>query len=348
MALLVYVLFFIFAVITTDSRPVEVKRYLLVACLILAYLAGTREWFSWADTYVYVLDFEEARPLTALPFNDEPYGYAEKGYYLLMPCLAKVFTDNPTTYLIWVSLATFFVLYKCLGKYCVFPLIGLCDYIARFYINRNFIQIRSAIAIAIVIWAIQYAQTKDWKRYFLFVWLAYLFHRSAMIAVPFYFFNLVPFKKSHIWWGLAAAWIAAFSFGPAIHGLVDDWSTDLEYTNYTGEEYQRETEVGLRNPMIYLQFFILVYYNYYEERFSKLTPYYYLFRNAYFYSTLILITFCQYTALSGRTSTMFATVEVGIIPMMAMSFSTRNRIIYYVICGTLLTTFFYLKQSGQS
>lgn len=66
-------------------------------------------------------------------------------------------------------------------------------------------------------------------------------------------------------------------------------------------------------------------------------------RWAYFYSTLILIFFCNYTALSGRTSTVFATCEMFMLPSIAMGFGKEKRFVFYVVVGVILVYFFWSK-----
>ena len=50
-----------------------------------------------------------------------------------------------------------------------------------------------------------------------------------------------------------------------------------------------------------------------------------MIRDGYFYSTLILICFCSFTALSGRTSSQFATLEFAIIPSLVYMFEKKER-----------------------
>ena len=337
-----FVVFYWVSVMSVGQKP-KIQRYMLVvSCLILAFLAGFRDPDRWADTSVYIDDFEYyTNPLYKFSLNDQPFGYAERGFHFL-GSIVKTFTDNATIYLISISALTFFFIYKSIDKYCIFPLLGLCDYIARFILNRNFIQIRSALAIAIIIFGIQYAYKRDWHKYFIFVAVAYLFHHIAILAVPFYFFNKVQFSKSQIVKGLLVAVFLAAFFSSSISSYVDNWSTDMNYANYTGEEYKNE-DLGIANPMIYFQIIILLIFTFNEKKLCIADKYYYLYRNAYFFSTLILVTFCKYTALSGRTSTMFATVEISIIPLLAKMYKKRERYIFYIALCILLTGFFYLK-----
>jgi len=175
-----------------------------------------------------------------------------------------------------------------------------------------------------------------------YILIAYLFHKSSVVAVPFYFFSFFRYKKWHVVLGIILAFIAAATLAPAIESTVDGWSSDLNYEMYS-MDYHKRKELGLRNPLIYLQIFLLLYLTFFEKKLSHLSPYYFVFRNAYFYSTLILILFCQYIELSGRTSTIFATVETAIVPLLAMSFKKSERLIFYVLSAIAMIYFFFLK-----
>ena len=113
-----------------------------------------------------------------------------------------------------------------------------------------------------------------------------------------------------------------------VHTLVEDNASDLSigvrYTDAGGEKAQLEG-LGMRNPMIYFQCFILLFYTFLEKRLAPLNKYYYIIRNAYLYSTMILICFCTYKVLSARTSSMFATLEFAIIPSLIYMFNKKNR-----------------------
>lgn len=76
---------------------------------------------------------------------------------------------------------------------------------------------------------------------------------------------------------------------------------------------------------------------------APINQYYYVIRDGYFYSTLILITFCSFTALSGRTSTMFATLEFSIIPSLVYLFDKKERVAALFLMGIALSAIFYMN-----
>ena len=336
----IYIALYLFA-LYAESLPKRNKQYwLMTICFVLIFLAGFRD-FSWADTSVYATSFSDYTPTIAeLTQYSKPFGYSEMGFYFI-GVLVKTFTSSVTIYFFVIASVSFFFLYKAFNKYCLYPIFGVCAYISRFYFARNFIQIRAGLSYAIILMAVQYITNRDWKRYFAWVFIAYLFHHSAIIAVPLYFLCLINIKKWHIVVGICVAFMIAAFYSNVVRSLVADSSSDLSVETYVTEEYQRDW--GLSNPMIYFQTFLLMVYTFTENRMRLTTLHYYTIRNAYFYSTLILITLSCYTALSGRTSSMFATLEMVIIPSIAYSFMKKDRWIAYLGMGSALTAIFYLN-----
>ena len=340
--ILFYIFFYIFALIAEQLKQKDKQMLLMLTCVVMALMAGFRDPSLWADTGVYVMSFEDyTRPLYEWSQVDEPLGYGEYGFYFL-GVIFKTFSSNTTAYLTFIAALTFIFMYKDFKRYCYYPLFGVAAYISRFYLARNFIQIRAGLSYAIILWAVQYITKRDWKRYFLWLLLAMQFHTSAVIAVPLYFLCMVRIKRRHIWTGIAIAFIIGGVFTGFMRGLVAEYASDIAST-YVRDEYQREW--GLLNPVIYFQLAVLYLYTQNEEVLKNTSEDYYTMRTAYFYSTFILISVSMYTALSGRTSSMFSTLEMAIIPAILNTFSKRNRVIGYIGLGIVLTAIFYMNIS---
>lgn len=343
---MIYILLFIFfytVCILMQGQKENVQRNLLkTTCVALIFFIGFRKF--WPDQRVYEIAFEMAPMPWDFTWDIQPYGYAEQGY-LFLASLIKVIYNNSVFYCIAMGAISMYLLYKNLNKYCIIPLIGLCDYIGRFLLNRDFTQMRSSLAILLIIWASKYIVERKPLQYFLWVLLAYQFHHMALIAIPMYFFYRLNLTNKKIIIGLILTFFLSQTLAGQISGTVELYSQDLNYETYTEGGYV-EQALGLRNPMIYFQMGILLLFTFGENRLKHLSKYYYLFRSGYFYSTLILIFFCNYTALSGRTSTMFATYEMFILPMLAFAFPKNIRFIYYIGVGMVLVYFFYSKYVG--
>ena len=340
---ILYILFYLFAMAAEQLKGNDKKYVLMVVCVVMTLLAGMRD-YTWPDTIVYVMSFEDyTKPLYEWSQIDEPLGYSEYGFYFL-GVIFKTFSTNTTLYLIFIAALTFIFMYKDFKRYCYYPLFGVAAYISRFYLARNFIQIRAGLSYAIILWAVQYISKRDWKRYFFWIIIAYQFHASAVLAVPLYFLCMINIKKWHIWTGIAVAFILGGVFTGFMRGLVAEYASDIAST-YVRDEYQREW--GLLNPVIYFQLAVLYLYTQNEEVLKNTSEDYYTMRTAYFYSTFILISVSMYTTLSGRTSSMFATLEMAIIPPIINTLSKKNRSIAYIGMGIVLTAIFYMNVYGH-
>ncbi len=345
----VTVLFFIFYMIAVSFETKGIKnrnQILALACVIFAIMAGFRDYYFWPDALVYAWSFQfHTSTLADFSFSDTPHGYSEFGFYFLQ-VIVRTFTDNPTVFFVLLSGVTFYFLYKDFKQYSIFPLIGLFAYISRFYFGRHFMQIRAGIAYAILMLSIKYIFEKDWKRYFFIVFIAWMLHRSAILAIPLYFVcNWVKVKKWHVYLALFFSFLVGIFGQGVVHSLVEDNASDLNvgvrYTDAGGEKAQLQG-LGMRNPMIYFQCLILLLYTFLEKRLAPINKYYYIIRNAYLYSTMILICFCTYKVLSARSSSMYATLEFAIIPSLIYMFNKKNRIFAFFVTGIILAAIFYM------
>lgn len=340
----VFILFYIFAAIVDQSSSLHKKRELLaLSCFVLVLLAGFRNPFAWSDAAGYMFAFQQkTNDLFTFSFNDKPFGYTEFGFYFL-GVIVKTFSDNYTVYFLFVAGLTWLLYFRYYKKYCLLPLMGITVYVARFYLGRDFMQIRECLAIPIVLLASKYLIERKFWMFILFIAIAYQFHHSALFGVPLYFLYWFHFKQKHIYWGLAIAYLIAVFLGPNIKEYVQssDFFNNMAYS-YVREGSEKAFAAGIGNPMIYYQSFLLLTFTFFEKRFKSIPDYYFL-RTAYFYSTIVLIILCDFAVLSARLSTIYATIETIIIPSIIWVFDKKERLFPTIIIGAVLSTFFYLN-----
>ena len=344
MATLFFVVFFIIAIAYIRAPKRDVRYMLMLSCFVVAVIVGLRNPERWPDAGGYMFNFlHNTKTLFTFSFLDRPFGFTEFGFHFL-GIIVKTFTGNGTIYFLFISFLTFLFIYLSLEKYGFYPLIGLAVYMGRFLIGRNFCQIRAGLAIAIIIYGTQYITKQKLWKFLLVVLIAYQFHHSAILALPVYFMNKVKFKHWHIYVGIGIAFIAAAFFGGAIKDFVQgsDYINDMA-SSYVQEGSQKAYSQTLANPMIYYQVFILFIFTYLENRLKRITEHYYTIRNAYFVSCVLLIVLVQYAILAGRTSTVFATYEMIMIPMLVLLFKKKDRAFPVIIIGIVSTVFFYLN-----
>lgn len=338
-----FLVLFIIATWVSNLKKNRQESVLFATLLVLTLFVGTRDVTAWSDTIIYQEAFLNINPLGSFSFSDRVLGYSEKGF-ILLGAIVKTITNNATIYFIFIALLTYLALYADLKRYGLFPLIGLCVYLARFMAGREMVQIRSALAIPIVIWGFQYVRKNEYWKCLITIIIAYFFHTSAVVALPMLLFNKFKLSKNTIYMGLVLSFIIAGTMGGFIRNFVSSSAFINEMaTSYVQEGGAKAFSNDLSNPVIYYQSFVLVLYTLFEKRLSAYSSYYYIIRNAYFYSTVLLIVLCQYAILAARTSTIFATLEMLMVPIALLSFSKKDRWLPCVIIGVAYTVLFYLN-----
>ena len=308
--------------------------YLYFIGILLLFFAGLRG-RSGGDTLNYI-NYFLYRTNTIWEWRNLKRGYAEFGFYYLS-VLLKSISNNTNFYFLIISLISMIPLLKSLSNLCLYPILGFIVYFARaFFMLRNMAQIRAALAIAIVMYALKFLIEKKPMKYTLWVLLAMTFHYSMIIALLFRFIYKIniSFKKAIIL--IFLSFCMSFYAGKIIQLFVGLFSL-----NYYFIEYLKWGNLGLFNPVIFYQIFLCLIYFYFEKYLSSIQKGYYVIRNAYLLSTLILILTASMGVIGGRLATLFATCEIFIIP--ALVYKIRPKIIAYIIFIFLMSILFYLN-----
>lgn len=352
---MIYTVFFFFFFVFSLYITLNFKRdtglaMMFFACAAFAVWAGFRDINVWPDTVGYSIVFEDETP-TILNFFSTPQTtlYDESGFFFLSS-LIKTFSDDHVAYFLVIAALSLYFIGGGITKYGRLPLLALCVYIARFMFGRHFIQIRAGLAIAILFWGIQYFTQKDWRKSALIILIAYSLHHSALLAIPVYFMNYFPIKKWHIFTAIAMSMLAVLTIPEVIEANIQESAEDVNITAYadnSGTYFKNERGLGLRNPMIYYQVAILFAFTFAEERLKKLTAHYYTLRNGYLFSTVLLIILSMYRILSARTSTVFATYEILMVPLLIYIYNKKNRYLGYLGIILIYMIIFYLDNRNR-
>ena len=185
------------------------KLILIISLITITFLIALRQNFPGQGAYEDA--FIVSPPITSFSTENIEIGYAETGY-LFLASIVKAIMNNVTFYLFMMGALSMFLLYKSLNTYCILPLIGLANYVGRFLINRDFIQMRSSLAILLIIFASKYLLKKQYIKYLLVILLAYQFHHLSFIAIPFIFiYRYQPSNKIIIISLIVAAALSQFA-----------------------------------------------------------------------------------------------------------------------------------------
>lgn len=339
-----FVLFLFACIFAVTPRLRTLSNFLfMIGCVVLAIIPGMRD-FSWPDTENYLFSYVYRIPKLAeyTPGMDVVH-YEDEGF-ILLSSLSKSLGFAPHAYFLFVSAVTMVVLYTDLKKYCIVPLMGLMVYIARFYIGRNMIQIRAALAIAIFVYSLKYVRERKLGKYLLTFVLAALMHHSVLFGFPLYWFKRLRINNRIMVVLITISFLLGGVFSAYVSSLVRGISVENDIgTSYTGGTMAYTVGSGLANPMIYFQLIILAWFALAEKRIHRLTPYYQIFRDGYLYSTCILIALSPFLVLSARISTITATFEIFMIPLLGQSMPRRWHTIAYLAIAVMVSAFAFLQ-----
>lgn len=346
------ILFIVLYVVSPYIDHLDAKRQKQLMKILFAVIVlciGFRNPIMWIDTYAYVQSFLESNTLASFSFDDAIRAYSEKGYYLLC-VIIKTFSSSTFVYLTTIGFLSMFFFFKALREYCLLPVLGLCVYIARYMLARDMNQMRAGLAISIVM-SFTYllvSENKKYKlrdetKYVIVCWLASFIHTSMLAAIPIIVFNHVKFSKIWIYLGILLAFYISGVYSQQIMDFISQSDTIQDMaTDYVDKEGEnaKAYAADLTNPMIYYQCLILFVYTFLEKKLAPMSKYYYVFRNGYFMGTVVLIVLCQYAVLSARVSTIFATFEVFMIPMIIKALPKSYQVAAYIALLAPMVVFF--------
>lgn len=333
----IYVCIFVFllslSIVDLYSRRYAFYILLFVSFLMILFI-GLRG-YTGADSYNYISFFKESTT-TVWECKSLEKGYAEYGFYYLSVILKSIW-NNPDFYFIAISFLTFTFLLKAIKIFAIYPLLGFCVYYARFLMFRDMNQIRAALAIVIVIYALSFLVKQETRKYFWWVLFATTLHYSASLAFIFGWVYTMKLTTPKV--GLVLMFSAFIGvMGELILKPVlisAGFSIFLTYIN--------TTNLGLANPVILFQVVFCFLFFYFEDLLQERQYGYYVLRNAYLFSTVILLVTANLGEIGGRLATLFATCEIFIIP--ALISTIRPRILSYGIIVVIISLIFYLNYS---
>lgn len=121
----------------------------------------------------------------------------EWGYYWIVK-LMQIFTDNPYMLFVVTSIIYVGMTYKSIEELSDdIPLSILLFFATRYYF-AGMNGVRQFVALSILTYSIKYVIAKDVRKFFLYVFLASLFHYVSLLFIPVYFLGRLKLSKKRI------------------------------------------------------------------------------------------------------------------------------------------------------
>lgn len=324
--------------ITDVSRNISYISTIMLFVILVLFVSfrGT----AGADGYNYLYSWEITPTIYDADWRKpDLLAYHEPGYYVLTIILKSI-SDSPIFYFAVLSVLSMGFLLKSLRSYSIYPLVGLLVYMSRFFILRDFNQIRAAVAISIIVYSTKYIDRREGGKFFWLWLLALCFHTSMIIVPFFYLLNRYRPSKKQIYIIITSV----FCISIVMNKMLKDVFDQIAAISGALSAYSGDTEMalgmGMANPMIYFQLVVLIVFTACEPRLKEKQQYYYTIRNGYLFSTILLMLFSSLLVVGARLSTIFATYEIIMIPAILSTIKLRSKLIVLPLVYIFLALLF--------
>lgn len=311
--ILIFLLFSLFSILelNVESRTLKVNlaAMLSLTSILLIIMAGTRTIGFDYENYAYLYGVVNVSNFLE---NTVEFGYA------LLTDLCKYLGMSFHAFLMVVAFFGVGLKIAFYYKWSENWFLSLTYYFAIGFTINEMGQIRQGLALAIVLWAFSdLFESKD-RGFFLKVFIAFLFHASALIVFPAYL--LVKKKMSPIWLMLALIPLLVFVFTDlkSLIGLIIDYLPLTQVQAKLGfyilsEEYGQR--LGLNLSLVLRMLFLLLLYLYHEVG-KQRYAYYDVIYKLYFFGLMLYMVFNSIADLAIRSSLYFKFLECLILPIL--------------------------------
>ncbi len=222
--------FFIVLLMAYLAQRKSKKKYMIFAAVVLALLAGLRANTVGIDTHNYTVLFARI----AEGQFDLAYGL-ETSFKYICAFLLAIWNNSNFLFLVFALITNILIFARLWELKDTISLTwSVIVYIGVFYF-MTFNIMRQFVAVAIIFWATRYLAEKKYAKFLIFVAIAVLFHRSALLGVLFVAFEIFAWKhltnkqKSlvKLFWSFGI--IVAILFGTIIIGRYINYFQNIQF-----------------------------------------------------------------------------------------------------------------------
>ena len=311
---------------------------------VLIFVAGFRE---------IGIDPDSPNYATLYQHPDSPSLISHMEYsFILIAILLNKISDSP--HAIFFVYAIMGVTLKMLAfkKYSDQYILSLAIYLCYFYELHELTQIRAGVASGFFLISILYTAEKKRKKAALFIFLAILFHISAIALLPTLFLGNKPLNKKELlilYMAIPLGYIIYFT------GTSILFNTNIPLIGDKLSFYQKTTEKGigivemeLLNPVYLLNilifYFLLIFQNTISEK-NKCTP---LLLKVYAIGLFLYTSLGFLPVLSLRLSELYYIVHIYMIGSLYYTIKPRWASLLFIAIICIMLYAFGLPHMGLS
>ncbi|WP_232012348.1 EpsG family protein [Cedecea lapagei] len=285
------------------------------------------------------------------------YGYIVNGYhyaieptFYLITYISELLTSSPVfIFIIYAALAISFK-YLFIKEWSPYLLLSVLVYFSSIFLLHDMTQIRIGVASSIGFFSLKYIIENNYRKYYLWILVAILFHFSMVV---FIFIPLLNSKR--LTTNFKLGYLSLLLFLYVLYTFKIDMLTPLQYVTIGGvqEKYnmykaQIETDNASVNVFSVTQIlhilivFLTLSFSRYFEKDKKMI----LIFKLYALSPLCLIAFSAIPGFSIRLSELFSISEIVFLPMLATQFKHKGLVYFIIIAISLFLLLLNLYYVG--
>lgn len=200
--LIFYVLLILFVLVSLlDNRlTLKAKKQIFVICgFILVLFAGLRDSTVDMDYKSYLYRFQTISTIKLLFSNPNIFfsQFKIEPATILIFSLVKSISSNAFPVVVFVfAFLSISLKMKAISKMSDYILFSVLIYFSTLFLLQDMTQIRAAVATGLVLLSIPAIIERNIWKFFTYTLLAICFHYSAIVFIPFYFFNWKKLNKT--------------------------------------------------------------------------------------------------------------------------------------------------------
>ena len=146
------------------------------------------------DTYNYMNMYESIPKLYDIDYSNI-FGYKYQPFFLLLESFCKTFFSSDFYWVqIFHALILNFAIFRFIEKNTEYFFTGLLFYLLTFFMYFNFELMKESLSISVLLLNFNALKENKWKKYYLGVFIAILFHLSAVILIFLPFLKRIRFN----------------------------------------------------------------------------------------------------------------------------------------------------------
>ncbi len=195
----ILLMFIIYALSFTQPDRVRRNRFVLIGTGILLFLLMGLRYPGGVDATRYCAIHEYFTESGSTVSVVQEHVPLETGYLYYSKALATIF-NSPQALMLSQALIVVLCSYYFISRYANDAFLAVLLFVTIGDFAFHLIGFRQSIAMGVCLLAVPAAERKKWLQYGLLLLLAFTFHRSALVFIPFYF--LIHLKNQKMWYCL--------------------------------------------------------------------------------------------------------------------------------------------------